>query len=225
MYTASPPRLPRPAEPARAGAVLVRQLRFISHKLVNVLGELVQTTAGKWITHPPSRCPNGHTLGPDQLLVGQQACLGHGGGTRHGRAAHAIRRCSDRRSTSTARRSMGQRRCGSRPHGTDGETPRREAGPGATHVADWYDMQFGIDDVSHYFSGSSRVVERDHQDRDVVVQIDGTQGPDGGVTRHSMVVEANMEAVELSGDHARQPGCALIGAADVVEQMANYDTK
>jgi hypothetical protein len=22
---------------------------------------LVQTTAGKWITHPPARCPNGHT--------------------------------------------------------------------------------------------------------------------------------------------------------------------
>jgi hypothetical protein len=28
-----------------------------------VLGELVQTTAGKWITHTPSRCPNGHALG------------------------------------------------------------------------------------------------------------------------------------------------------------------
>jgi hypothetical protein len=34
-----------------------------------VLGELVQTTAGKWITHPPTRCPNGHTLGPNQILV------------------------------------------------------------------------------------------------------------------------------------------------------------
>jgi hypothetical protein len=28
-----------------------------------VLVELVQTTAGTWITHPPTRCPNGHTLG------------------------------------------------------------------------------------------------------------------------------------------------------------------
>jgi hypothetical protein len=27
-------------------------------------GERVQTTDGKWITHPPARCPNGHTLGP-----------------------------------------------------------------------------------------------------------------------------------------------------------------
>ena len=45
-----------------------------------MLGELVQTTAGKWITHPPSRCPNGHALGANQVLVGHQACLGHGGG-------------------------------------------------------------------------------------------------------------------------------------------------
>jgi hypothetical protein len=48
--------------------------------LVNVLGELVQTTRGKWIILPPSRCPNGHTLGPQQVLVGHQPCLGHGGG-------------------------------------------------------------------------------------------------------------------------------------------------
>jgi len=45
-----------------------------------MLGELVQTTAGKWITHLPSRCPNGHPLGPNQVLVGHVACLGHGGG-------------------------------------------------------------------------------------------------------------------------------------------------
>ena len=44
------------------------------------LGELVQTTAGKWISHPPAHCPNGHTLGPGEVLVGHQACLGHGGG-------------------------------------------------------------------------------------------------------------------------------------------------
>ena len=45
-----------------------------------VLGELVQTTAGKWITHPPTHCPRGHNLGPGQVLVGHVACLGHGGG-------------------------------------------------------------------------------------------------------------------------------------------------
>jgi hypothetical protein len=34
-----------------------------------VLGELVQTTAGKWITHPPPRCPNGHMLATGELLA------------------------------------------------------------------------------------------------------------------------------------------------------------
>jgi hypothetical protein len=43
-------------------------------------GELVRTIDGKWITRPPSRCPNGHLLGPHQVLVGHVACLGHGGG-------------------------------------------------------------------------------------------------------------------------------------------------
>jgi hypothetical protein len=45
-----------------------------------MLGELVQTTAGKWIIHPPTRCPNGHNLGPNQVLVGHVACWGHGSG-------------------------------------------------------------------------------------------------------------------------------------------------
>jgi hypothetical protein len=49
-----------------------------------VLGDLGQTTAGKWITRPPARCPNGHTLGPVQVLVGHIACLGHGGGGHTG---------------------------------------------------------------------------------------------------------------------------------------------
>jgi hypothetical protein len=49
-------------------------------RLARVLGELVQATAGKWITQPPTRCPNGHALGPNQVLFGHQACLGHGGG-------------------------------------------------------------------------------------------------------------------------------------------------
>ena len=42
--------------------------------------ELVQTTDGKWIIRPPTRCPNGHRLGANQVLVGHVACLGHGGG-------------------------------------------------------------------------------------------------------------------------------------------------
>src|SRR3954466_8065938 len=43
-------------------------------------GQLVRTAHGEWITQPPRRCPNGHTRGPDRVLVGHQACLGHGGG-------------------------------------------------------------------------------------------------------------------------------------------------
>jgi len=45
-----------------------------------MLGELVQTTDGKWMTRLPARCPHGHTLGAGQVLMGHQACLGHGGG-------------------------------------------------------------------------------------------------------------------------------------------------
>jgi len=45
-----------------------------------MLGELVHTTDGKWMTRGPERCPNGHPLGPNQVLVGHVACLGHGGG-------------------------------------------------------------------------------------------------------------------------------------------------
>jgi|SRR6476659_2245204 hypothetical protein len=77
---------------------------------------------------------------------------------------------------------------------------------GATHVADWYDMQFGIDHVSRYFSGSSRVVERDDKDHDVIVQIDGTQGARGDVTRRIMVVAGDTEALERSGD---MPGSSV----------------
>jgi len=32
------------------------------------------------MTDAPRRCPNGHLLGPGQVLVGNVACLGHGGG-------------------------------------------------------------------------------------------------------------------------------------------------
>ena len=49
-------------------------------RLLGVQGQLVRTTNGQWITKPPAHCPNGHILGPNQVLVGHQACLGHGGG-------------------------------------------------------------------------------------------------------------------------------------------------
>ena len=52
-----------------------------------VLGELVQSTAGTWITKPPPRCPNGHALGPGEVLVGHQGAWrraqpGHAGPAR-----------------------------------------------------------------------------------------------------------------------------------------------
>src|SRR6185436_13982633 len=43
------------------------------------VGDLIQWR-GKWITEPPTHCPNGHRLGPHQTLVGHTACGGHGGG-------------------------------------------------------------------------------------------------------------------------------------------------
>jgi len=54
------------------------------------VGDLIHTTAGTWITHPPTRCPNAHQLGPNQILVGHVACLGHGGG---GHTSWHCRRC------------------------------------------------------------------------------------------------------------------------------------
>ena len=30
----------------------------------------MQNLRGQWITQPPTRCPNGHPLGPNQVLVG-----------------------------------------------------------------------------------------------------------------------------------------------------------
>jgi hypothetical protein len=87
--------------------------RPVRTRLLVVLGELVHTTAGKWITHPPSRCPNGHPLGPGEVLVGHQACLGTAAGTPRGHAARAMRRSTGRRSTPSARRSMDRRPCAS----------------------------------------------------------------------------------------------------------------
>jgi hypothetical protein len=47
------------------------------HRLAVVIGDLVQTTNGKWIIQPPSRCPSGHQFGPNRALVGHVTCLGH----------------------------------------------------------------------------------------------------------------------------------------------------
>ncbi|MGO9351066.1 MAG: hypothetical protein ACLP3C_09685, partial [Mycobacterium sp.] len=46
-------------------------------------GNLVPCTEGGWMILPPQRCPNGHRLGPNLVLVGHQPCAGncHGGHT------------------------------------------------------------------------------------------------------------------------------------------------
>jgi hypothetical protein len=65
-------------------------------------GQLVRATDGRWMTKPPSRCPNGHSLGPNQVLVGHVACLGHGGGHTPGIAEAATPWRMDHRQVRTA---------------------------------------------------------------------------------------------------------------------------
>jgi hypothetical protein len=58
----------------------LRVSRTHSRRLVKVQGDLVRTGVNRWIIEPPTHCANGHPLGPNQVLVGHEACLGHGGG-------------------------------------------------------------------------------------------------------------------------------------------------
>ena len=96
----------------------------ISTLFLDVLGQLVPTTAGKWITHPPTRCPSGHRLGPGEVLVGIKPVSGTAAGTRRVRAAHAMRRCTGCRLIAIARRWRGRRWCVSRPFTSEGgESP------------------------------------------------------------------------------------------------------
>ena len=64
----------------------------VGFMLLLVLGELVQTTAGEWITHPPARCPNGHPSAPARCSSGIWPASGTAAGTPHGPAALAMRR-------------------------------------------------------------------------------------------------------------------------------------
>jgi hypothetical protein len=67
-----------------------------------------------------------------------------------------------------------------------------------------------------YFTGSPWVL-----DRDVSVSIDGTQDPDGRVTRFILVAEGKYERLtELTSITARELGRALIAAADEVDRWA-----
>lgn len=46
-----------------------------------MVGDLVRSTTGAWITRPPVRCPNGHLLGAGRELVGFAHCSHPGGHT------------------------------------------------------------------------------------------------------------------------------------------------
>jgi hypothetical protein len=65
--------------------------------LLTVLGELVQTTAETWITHPPTRCPNRHSLGPNQVLGWQSSVWATAADTMAGAAEPAMPWCTGRR--------------------------------------------------------------------------------------------------------------------------------
>lgn len=43
------------------------------------LGDLVPCTEGGWMVLAPKVCPQGHPLGPGQMLVGHQPCAGYCG--------------------------------------------------------------------------------------------------------------------------------------------------
>ena len=67
-----------------------------------VLGELVQTTDGKWITHPPTAAPTVTRSARTKSSSAMSPASATAAGTPPGHAAHAIRRCTGRRSTPTA---------------------------------------------------------------------------------------------------------------------------
>ena len=48
-------------------------------------------SAMKWTEDAPTHCPNGHTLGPDRVLVGWQAP--RAGTLEHGTRVHECRQC------------------------------------------------------------------------------------------------------------------------------------
>jgi hypothetical protein len=79
--------------------------------------------AGKWITHPPTRCPNGHTLGPGEVLVGHQACLGHELRSRRLPGCQFIEKGAKRDSSSSGRGGNGCRCCRCGPPVTVADEP------------------------------------------------------------------------------------------------------
>jgi hypothetical protein len=70
--------------------------------ILTVLGELVQTTAGKWITNPPTRCPTVTNSAPVRCSSVIRLASVAEADTPPGHACNAIARCSGRRVTLTA---------------------------------------------------------------------------------------------------------------------------
>ena len=81
----------------------------ISTLFLDVLGELVQTTAGEWIIHPPTRCPTETPSAPVACLWVTRPALGTAAGTQRGHDAHATRPSTGHHSTPTAHASTGRR--------------------------------------------------------------------------------------------------------------------
>jgi hypothetical protein len=95
---------------------------------------------------------------------------------------------------------------------------------GAVKVCDWDDLQAGTEHATRYFRGSSRLIERDGDiDKDITVEIYGTQSVAGDVVRRIMAIVDDRDAVDLRSSDARQLGRALIALADEAEQMNGYD--
>jgi hypothetical protein len=93
---------------------------------------------------------------------------------------------------------------------------------GVTYVSEWDPDP--VPDPRRYFRGTKRVIDRsdDPYNDDLKVEVDGTQGPEGGIMRHVMVLEGNAERIELhSSDHARELGLALLAAADEWDQLTD----
>jgi hypothetical protein len=88
---------------------------------------------------------------------------------------------------------------------------------GAVYVADWDNDA----EPRRYFRGTSWFVDRDGPiDHDITVEIYGSQGTSGDVSRHIMLTDGEYERMELSSsDHARQFGLALLDAADEMDRL------
>ena len=101
---------------------------------------------------------------------------------------------------------------------------------GATKVDDWFNpdaligtiVSYVGPDTARYFTGTSWVVDRDDNDEDIDVSIEGEQYVDGRVQRHIVVHHLHGDEPITPGQ-ARQLAAALTAAADECEQMAGYD--